>query len=78
MFASLLTSADKEETSVSELSRPLSPDPNKIHVNDKLSTHSNENTRETWSTNCDYLITTLGGLIGLGMHIKQTLFIQFS
>jgi hypothetical protein len=22
--------------------------------------------RETWSNNCDYLITTLGGLIGLG------------
>ncbi|CAF0970177.1 unnamed protein product [Adineta ricciae] len=25
-----------------------------------------EDTRETWSNNCDYLITTLGGLIGLG------------
>lgn len=26
----------------------------------------NNDQRETWSTNCDYLITTLGGLIGLG------------
>jgi len=25
-----------------------------------------DDTRETWSNNCDYLITTLGGLIGLG------------
>lgn len=24
--------------------------------------------RETWTNNCDYLITTLGGLIGLGMY----------
>ena len=26
-------------------------------------------TRETWSNSCDYLITTLGGLIGLGKLI---------
>lgn len=30
-----------------------------------------EDTRETWSNNCDYLITTLGGLIGLGKISKH-------
>lgn len=34
--------------------------------NEKILVNEDENTRETWSNNLDYLITTLGGLIGLG------------
>jgi hypothetical protein len=38
---------------------------NSSNTNGKTITIVND-TRETWSNNCDYLITTLGGLIGLG------------
>lgn len=34
--------------------------------NEKTISNEGEETRETWTHNFDYLITTLGGLIGLG------------
>jgi hypothetical protein len=44
--------------------------------NTNIKTILNEDdTRETWSNNCDYLITTLGGLIGLGKYIFKRNFI---
>jgi len=44
--------------------------------NTNIKTILNEDdTRETWSNNCDYLITTLGGLIGLGKYFFQRKFI---
>ncbi len=40
---------------------------NSSNTNKKIILNEDD-TRETWSNNCDYLITTLGGLIGLGRY----------
>jgi hypothetical protein len=39
---------------------------NSTNTNKKIVILTEGDTRETWTNNCDYLITTLGGLIGLG------------
>lgn len=39
---------------------------NSTNTNKKIAILNEGDTRETWTNNCDYLITTLGGLIGLG------------
>lgn len=77
-FVSLLTieppqsntnseSLSQSSRDLTELNQPLNsitsntPE-NSSQTHEKLITQ----TRETWSHSCDYLITTLGGLIGLG------------
>ncbi|CAF3110744.1 unnamed protein product [Rotaria sp. Silwood2] len=80
MFVSLLTIDQEQQNNnehysqlshnTTELNQPENPTP--IIVIDRQSNSSRkilsneDDTRETWSTNFDYLITTLGGLIGLG------------
>lgn len=63
-FPSPLSSSSRDLT---ELNQPLNsittctPE-NSINILEKTT----DQTREKWSNSCDYLITTLGGLIGLG------------
>ena len=82
MFVSLLTVDQQQHNNYDHFSQ-LSPDLNENNqdpsttaiIVDKPSDVNerkilNEvDTRETWSTNFDYLITTLGGLIGLGKYL---------
>lgn len=73
-FVSLLTIEPQQSNNNSESSRDLTElnQPlNSITTNtpeNSSNTHekTTTETRETWSNSCDYLITTLGGLIGLG------------
>ena len=79
MFVSLLTSDHEQQNNLNEhCRRPAelvqsNDESNTINANENLletnqnQIQSNEDQRETWTNNCDYLITTLGGLIGLGL-----------
>ena len=83
VFASLLTTDQQQQNNFdhfSESSRDITelnqePNPTTTIIvdnpsNTNIKTILNEDdTRETWSTNFDYLITTLGGLIGLGKYL---------
>ena len=82
MFVSLLTTEQQQQQQqqehvdrLTDSSRGiteihLESEPTSIIIVDgAASSHGpKEDTRETWSSNCDYLITTLGGLIGLGTY----------
>jgi len=75
MFISLLTTDQQQENNFDHFP-DLSTNQTESNTIDSISTaadkngkilvNEDENTRETWSNNLDYLITTLGGLIGLG------------
>jgi hypothetical protein len=81
MFVSLLTTDQQQQNEYDHFPE-LSCDITELHpeqdttviiVDNPLNTNekvvlNKEDTRETWSNNCDYLITTLGGLIGLGKY----------
>ena len=78
MFVSLLTTEQQQEhfdrptdssRGISEIH--LESDPASTIIVDRSSGDHGpkDDTRETWSSNCDYLITTLGGLIGLGTYV---------
>ncbi len=83
MFVSLLTTDQQQQNNFdhfSESSRDITEinqEPNTTTTiivdnpsNTNIKTILNEDdTRETWATNFDYLITTLGGLIGLGKYL---------
>lgn len=67
MFVSLLTIDQKQPDIYENFSQSSRTTTETEQVPNQNTTKSNENdSRETWSTNFDYLITTLGGLIGLG------------
>lgn len=82
MFVSLLTSEQQQANNldgfphssrdVDDLHHQVtSTETTAVPLDEALDTNENQilakvDTRETWSNNCDYLITTLGGLIGLG------------
>ena len=86
MFVSLLTSDQQQTNILDDLSQssrdmndlhyqdhatvttaiPVAP----MSDTDEHQMTPKVDTRETWSNNCDYLITTLGGLIGLGRFLS--------
>jgi hypothetical protein len=81
VFVSLLTTDQQQRNHFDHLSgssknltepdQELNPTTTTILVDNSTNTNGKtitiiDDTRETWSNNCDYLITTLGGLIGLG------------
>ncbi len=90
MFASLLTTDQQQHENnfddYSESSRDITeldqePNTTTIIVNNPSDTSrkailDENDTRETWTNNCDYLITTLGGLIGLGECFENNLYIR--
>jgi len=92
MFASLLTTDQQQHENnfddYSESSRDITeldqePNTTTIIVNNPSDTSrkailDENDTRETWTNNCDYLITTLGGLIGLGKCFENKLLIYFN
>ncbi len=86
MFVSLLTADQQQQNNfdhfsgssrdITELNQEGSLTTTTTIIIDNTSNLTNDgDTRETWSNNCDYLITTLGGLIGLG---KINFFIYFN
>jgi hypothetical protein len=80
MFVSLLTSDQQQQNNfdhfaessrdITELNQEQNPTTTIIvdHPSniDRKTNLNEDDTRETWASNFDYLITTLGGLIGLG------------
>ncbi len=82
MFVSLLTTDEQQHNNFDPFSESLrditeldqeSNATTTIIINNSSNTNGKlisdeDDTRETWSNNFDYLITTLGGLIGLGKN----------
>jgi hypothetical protein len=82
VFASLLTTDQQQlnhfdhfswsSKNLTKLDQELNPKTTTTIIVDNSSNTNGKtiiivnDTRETWSNNCDYLITTLGGLIGFG------------
>lgn len=77
MFISLLTTDQQQENnfdhfpdlSTNQTESNTIDSTSTTDKNQKILVNEDENTRETWSHNLDYLITTLGGLIGLGKYV---------
>jgi len=78
VFVSLLTTDQQQENQFDRYARrsreitELEIESTSLHRTDVIdhrvlnNNDDNADQRETWTNNCDYLITTLGGLIGLG------------
>lgn len=80
VFVSLLTTDQQQENQFDRYARrsreitELEIESTSLHRTDVIDhrvLNNNDDVadqRETWTNNCDYLITTLGGLIGLGKY----------